>query len=219
MPTLNSPLTPRERTAWGLVAAAALVQVALGWSPVTDRYTWALENVPVWIGIALFALTWRRFPLSLLVMSLLLVHAAILAVGGHWSYAEVPLGHWARDAFALSRNPYDRLGHVAQGFVPALLARELLLRKARLPRGAWLPFLSGALAVAFSACYELTEWAVALLSEQAAESFLGTQGDNWDTQWDMFLALLGAAASLTLLSRVHDRSMAALPGNGPHGSE
>ena len=190
-----------------LIAALVLAeQLLLGWSPSTDRLTWALENAPVWIGAVAIAFTWRKYPLSHLCLWLLAVHSLILAVGGHYSYAKVPLGDWARDAFHLTRNHYDRLGHVAQGFVPAILVREILVRKLKL-NGWSLPVLVVACCLAFSAFYELIEWWTALVSGEGATAFLGTQGDIWDTQWDMCLALIGSIASLLLLSRWHDRSL------------
>ncbi len=142
---------------------------------------------------------------------LIFLHAAILMLGGHYTYAEVPLGFWVRDALGLSRNHYDRLGHLAQGFVPAILAREILLRKTPLKPGPWLFFLVTCVCLAISAFYEFVEWWAALASGEAASAFLGTQGDVWDTQWDMFLCLLGALAAQLTLSRVHDRQLAALP--------
>ncbi len=190
-----------------LVAALVLTeQLLLGWSPSADRLTWALENFPVWIGAFVIAFTYRKFPLSSLCLWLLAVHSLILAVGGHYTYAKVPLGDWARDVFHLARNHYDRLGHVAQGFVPAILAREILVRKLKL-NGWPLAVLVVACCLAFSAFYELIEWWTALVSGESATAFLGTQGDIWDTQWDMCLALIGSIASLLLLSRWHDRSL------------
>lgn len=196
--------------AYTVLAFTLGIQVLLGWSPRADRLTWALENFPVWIGMVLVATTWKRFPLSRLCLSLLALHALILAVGGHWTYARVPAGDWVRDAFGLARNPYDRLGHVFQGFAPAILVRELLLRTSPLGKSRWLPVLTFCVCLAFSAFYELIEWWTALLTGSGATDFLGTQGDPWDTQWDMFLCACGAIASLTLLSRVHDRSLARL---------
>jgi putative membrane protein len=168
---------------------------------------------PVVIGIPLLVATARRFPLTPLLYVLLLVHALILILGGHYSYARVPLGDWARDAFGLARNHYDRIGHLAQGFVPAILAREILVRRSPLRAGAWLFLVVTSLCLAFSALYELVEWGAALALEQGATEFLGTQGDVWDSQWDMFLALVGALSAQLLLSRVHDRQLAlARPG-------
>ena len=190
-----------------LVAATVVLFVALGWRPATDRFTWFMENAPVVIGVPLLVATRRRFPLTPLLYRLLFLHALVLMVGGHYSYAEVPVGNWVRDALGLARNHYDRLGHFAQGFVPAILARELLLRLTPLGRGGWLVYLVVSVCLAFSAFSELIEWWAALATGEAATAFLGTQGDQWDTQWDMFLALAGAATSLALLSRVHDRHL------------
>lgn len=198
---------PRAREPLALLALTAL---ALAWSAVQpfDRLTWWLEVTPVLIAVPLLIATWPRHALSPLLYRLIFLHALILIVGGHYTYARVPAGFWLQEALDLSRNHYDRLGHLAQGFVPALLAREILLRATPLVRGAWLNLLIVSVCLAVSALYELIEWLAALVSAEAAESFLGTQGDNWDTQWDMFLALVGALAAL-LLGRVHDRSMAA----------
>ncbi len=175
-----------------------------------DRATWWMEVAPVLIGIPILLATYRRFPLTPMLYRLLFLHALILIVGGHYTYARVPLGFWVRDLFDMSRNHYDRLGHFAQGFVPAILAREILLRLSVLRRGPWLFALVVSVCLACSAFYELVEWWAALLGGEAAESFLGTQGDPWDTQWDMFLALVGAVAALLLLSRVHDRALTAI---------
>jgi putative membrane protein len=160
----------------------------------------------VWIGFVALAFTHRKFPLSTLCLVLLAVHSLILAVGGHYTYAKVPLGDWARDTFHLARNHYDRLGHVAQGFVPAILIREILVRKLAL-RGFAVPLLTVACCLAFSAFYELIEWWTALATGEGATAFLGTQGDIWDTQWDMCLALVGSIAALLALSRRHNASM------------
>jgi putative membrane protein len=161
----------------------------------------------VLIGVPLLVATFSAFRLSPLLYRLLFLHAVILAVGGHYTYANVPIGFWAQDLLELSRNHYDRIGHLAQGFIPAILAREILLRRSPLRRGRWLFFLVVCVCLAFSAFYELIEWCAALIGGDSAESFLGTQGDVWDTQWDMFLALLGALAAQCLLGRAHDRSM------------
>lgn len=196
--------------------APALLLVALpllavsGWHP-HDRLTWFLEVFPVLVGAGLLVATWRRFPLTALLCQLLFLHAVILMVGGHYTYAEVPAGFWARDLLGLSRNPYDRLGHFAQGFVPAILAREILLRRSPLRPGGWLFFLVICVCLAFSAAYELFEWGSAVALKQGAEAFLGTQGDVWDTQWDMALALVGAVASQTLLAGRHDRELVSIP--------
>lgn len=180
-----------------------------GWHP-KDTFTWFLEVAPVLIGVPLLWITHRRFPLTSLAYALLAIHAAILMVGGHYTYAEMPLFDTLRDALGLARNHYDRVGHVAQGFVPAIVAREILLRRSPLQAGKWLFFLVSCVCLAISACYEFIEWWVALASGDEAVAFLATQGDVWDTQWDMFLALLGALASQTLLGRWHDRQLAGL---------
>lgn len=174
-----------------------------------DYATWLLEVAPVIIALPLLYLSWRRMPLTSLLCWLILVHALVLMVGGHYTYARVPAGFWVQDWLGLERNHYDRLGHFLQGFEPAILAREILLRRGVLRRGGWLVLVVMSVTLAFSALYELIEWAVALVSEEAAESFLGTQGDVWDTQWDMFMAGVGAAAALLTLSRRHDRQLAA----------
>ena len=154
--------------------------------------------------------TRRRFPLTPLLYRLLCFHALVLILGGYYTYAHVPLGDWVKDALGLARNPYDRLGHFTQGFVPAILVRELLLRTSPLRRGVWLYVLSVSVCMAFSAFYELIEWWAAVIGGSNAEAFLGTQGDVWDTQWDMFCALVGANVALCLLGRVHDRQVAAI---------
>lgn len=176
-----------------------------------DGFTWALEVAPILIGVPLLVATRRRFPLTPLAYRLLFVHALILMVGGHYTYAEVPLGWWAARALGLARNHYDRLGHFAQGFVPAIVAREILLRRSPLGPGKWLFFLVACVCLAISATYELVEWWTALATGEGATAFLGTQGDPWDTQWDMFLALVGALTAQALLARRHDRALAALP--------
>jgi putative membrane protein len=191
------------------VALLALVLVVLIWSGIDphDRFTWFLEVAPVLIGLPLVIATRRRFPLTPLLYSLLAVHAVILMVGGKYTYAQVPAGFWVQEWLGLARNHYDRLGHFAQGFVPAILAREILWRRSPLRGSRWLGFVVVAICLAFSAFYELIEWWTAAASGEAAEAFLGTQGDPWDTQWDMFLALLGAVTALLLLRGVHDRQL------------
>jgi putative membrane protein len=183
--------------------------VVLAWSAVRphDYFTWFMEVAPILIGVPVLVATYRRFPLTPLLYRLLFVHAVILMVGGHYTYAEVPLGFWMQRAFGFARNHYDRIGHFAQGFVPAILAREILLRRAVVPRRGWLFFLVTCVCLAFSAFYELIEWWTAEATGAAATAFLGTQGDPWDTQWDMFFALLGALFSQLLLGRVHDRQL------------
>lgn len=187
-----------------LLAGVLIIFVGLGISPRADRLTWLLENLPVLLGLGVLVATDSRFRFSRLVYRLMAVHAVILMVGGYWSYAHVPLGDWIRDAFHLARNDYDRLGHFAQGFVPALITREVLLRRSPLRRGAWLSFLVVCVALAFSAFYELIEWWVAVASSGGATAFLGTQGDPWDTQWDMAMALIGALLALLSMVRLQD---------------
>jgi putative membrane protein len=188
------------------------VLLVLAWSAIHphDRFTWFLEVAPVLVALPLLYVTRHRFPLTRLTYVLLTVHAIILMVGGKYTYAEVPLGYWLQDALGFSRNHYDRIGHFAQGFVPAILAREILVRTSPLRGSRWLPFVVVSVCLAFSAFYELIEFWTALATGGAAEAFLGTQGDVWDTQWDMMMALIGAGAALLLLSKVHDRQLAAL---------
>jgi len=191
--------------------------VVLAWSGYLpkDRFTWFLEVAPVLIALPLLLATYRPFPLTPLAYTLLALHGLILMIGGHYTYAEMPLFNWLRDAFELSRNHYDRLGHLAQGFVPAIVAREILLRRSPLQVGKWLFFLVTCVCLAISAGYELIEWRVAVSSGDEAVAFLATQGDVWDTQWDMFFALLGALSSQLLLSRWHDRQLATLLSERP----
>jgi len=176
-----------------------------------DRTTWVLEVLPILIGAPILVATWRRFPLTRLLYVLLFLHALVLMIGGHYSYAEVPAGFWVRDLLGWSRNPYDRLGHLMQGFVPAILVREILLRRPALRfNRRWLFFLVTCVCLAFSAFYELIEWWSAVALGSGADAFLGTQNDPWDTQWDMFLALCGALLAQLLLGRLHDRELARL---------
>ncbi len=189
------------------VGVVALAVSAVG---AAKPGTWLLEVLPAIIAAPVLVLTYRRFPLTPLAYRLILLHAVVLMIGGHWTYAEVPAGDWVRDTFGLDRNPYDRLGHVVQGFVPAIIAREVLLRRSPLRPGGWLATLVTCVVLAISACWEFVEWWSALIGGAAADDFLGTQGDVWDTQWDMFLALCGAVLSLLLLSRRHDRELADL---------
>lgn len=187
----------------------ALIAAVFVWSAYrpADYPTWLLESLPVLLAVPILALTRRRFPLTSLAYVLIGIHACVLLVGGHYTYAEVPLFNWIRDHFHLARNPYDRVGHFMQGAVPAVLAREVLLRTSPLKKGGWLFFLVTCVCMAISACYELVEWLAAVLLGQGADAFLGTQGDPWDTQWDMFMCLVGALTSLLLLSRWHDRQL------------
>ncbi|MGV6473244.1 DUF2238 domain-containing protein [Azotobacter vinelandii] len=188
----------------GLSVLAALLISAI--APY-DRATWLLEVAPVLIAAPLLAYTRERFPLTTLLYLLIAVHALVLILGGAYTYARVPPGFWVQELFGLSRNPYDKLGHFMQGLVPALLAREILLRGRFLANGRMLAFLSLCVALAVSAFYELIEWWVALLAGQGAVEFLGTQGDPWDTQSDIFLALIGAGTALLGLGRLQDRQI------------
>jgi putative membrane protein len=199
------------RATYALFLLAVVVAV-LVWSAIGcfDTVTWFLEVGPALLGIVILVLTWRRFPLTPLLMTLIAVHMIILAIGGHYTYALVPAGDWVKEWLNLSRNHYDRLGHVAQGFVPAMIARELFLRHGVVGKHGWRNFLIVSVCMAISAAYELLEWTVALVLGESSDSFLGTQGDVWDTQTDMFLALVGACLALLLLSRWHDRQLVRL---------
>jgi putative membrane protein len=179
------------------------------WSAVAphDYFTWMLEVFPGVIGVGVLIAIYRRFRFTTLVYVLVALHAAILFTGGHYTYAQVPLFNWIRDSFHLSRNHFDRVGHFAQGFVPAMIAREVLLRCSPLRRGKWLFAIVVSICMAISAVYELFEWGTAVVSGSSADAFLGTQGDPFDTQKDMFLCLIGAIASLLLLSRWQDRQL------------
>jgi putative membrane protein len=184
----------------------AVYFTVLIWSVINpaDYFTWILEVFPALVGFGILALTYKRFPLTPLVYFLILIHCIILMVGGHYTYADVPLFNWLRDYFSMERNNYDKIGHLAQGFIPALIAREILLRLKIVAKRGWLSFIVVCICLAISAFYELVEWWAALLSGEAAEAFLGTQGYVWDTQSDMALALAGAILSLMLLSTIHD---------------
>jgi len=186
-----------------------IVVLALAVSAIRphDYLTWWLEVLPVLIVAPVLIATIVSFPLTPLAYRLIAVHALILILGGHYTYAEVPLGFWVRDAFDLARNHYDRLGHFAQGFVPAIIAREILLRRSPLIAGKWLFFIVCSICLAVSACYEFIEWWTALIGGGSAESFLGTQGDVWDTQWDMFIALSGSIVAQVLLGKLHDQQL------------
>jgi putative membrane protein len=189
-----------------LCGLAGSLLVVFLWSAIgpRERATWWLEVAPVLIGIPTLAATRRRFPLTPLAYILVWMHAIILLIGGHYTYAEVPMFNWLRDTLHLARNHYDRVGHFAQGFVPAILAREILTRTSSLRRGRWLFTLVCCVALSISALYELIEWWTALLtSPETGTAFLGTQGDAWDTQWDMFLALVGAVVAQISLGRYH----------------
>jgi putative membrane protein len=190
----------------------AIFFAVLIWSAIDphDRLTWWLEVAPALLALVLIAATRQRFPLTPLLYLLILVHAVILMVGGHYTYAEVPIGEWFQAINGSDRNDYDKLGHLAQGFIPAVVAREILVRHRVIAKRGWLSFLIVCVCLAISAFYELVEWWAALLSAEAAESFLGTQGYVWDTQSDMLWAMTGALLALAMLSRLHDRQLARL---------
>ena len=194
-----------EQKFWFYLLIISLI--VSGISPVADRLTWLLETIPVMIGLLVLWGSYKAFPLTLLSYRLLGLFALILIIGGYYTYAENPLFNWIQIEFNLARNHYDRLGHFMQGIVPAIVGRELLLRTSPLQRGKWLFAIVCAISLAISACYEFIEWWAAIINEQAAEAFLGTQGDHWDTQWDMFLALTGSVLAQLLLSRQHDRQL------------
>lgn len=200
------------RGGWKTWVWLAVFAGVLAWSAVDphDRFTWWLEVAPALAALLVLAATHQRFPLTELAYWLILGHCVILMVGGHYTYAEVPAGDWLRDLVGGDRNNYDKLGHFAQGFVPAIIARELLVRFRVVNGRWWLAFLVACVCLAISAFYELIEWWAALLSGSAAESFLGTQGYPWDTQSDMLWALSGAVAALALLSAPHDRQLRGL---------
>jgi putative membrane protein len=206
-------LTDAVSTGWRrerlvLLAAGLVVLAWSAWRP-HDYFTWGMEVAPIFIGVPILVVTGHRFPLTPLLYRLIFAHAVILMIGGHYTYAEVPLGFWMQRAFGFARNHYDRIGHFAQGFVPAVLGREILWRWGVVTRRGWLFFLVACVCLAFSAFYELVEWWTAEATGSAATAFLGTQGDPWDTQWDMCFALAGALAAQLALGRAHDRQMAA----------
>ncbi len=200
---------PRENLMLLVLLVLALLFSAI--NPY-DGLTWWLETIPVLLGLPLVLLTAKKFPLTPLSYRLLFIHGLILIVGAHYTYARVPVGFWAQDLFDLSRNHYDRLGHLAQGFIPAILAREILIRRSALQAGKWLFFLVLCVCLAISAFYELIEWWVAIAAQQGAVEFLGTQGDVWDTQSDMMMALIGSVLAQLLLAKGHDRALERLVG-------
>jgi putative membrane protein len=201
------------RSHFALLATVVAVILWSGWQPY-DRLTWWLEASPAMAGVAVLLATYRRFRLTTLCYTLIALHMCVLCVGAQYTYARVPLFDWLRPIFGWERNHYDRLGHVMQGFVPAIIAREVLLRLGVLARRKWLPFLIVSICLAISAVYELLEWWTALISGAAADDFLGGQGDVWDTQSDMCLAFVGAVSALVLFSALHDRGLRKLAATG-----
>ena len=202
---------PASPTLPAILAGVVMGALAASYVGAFDPGIWAMEVVPVFIALPVLAFTWARFPLTNLLYVLIALHALVLIVGGHYSYARVPLGFWMQEWFGWARNDYDRIGHFMQGFVPALVARELLLRCTPLQRGGWLLTLVSAVALAISALYELVEWGAAVALGQGADEFLATQGDPFDTQSDMAMALIGALVAQAVLSRWQDRQMRTLP--------
>ena len=194
---------------WVIIFFAILI-----WSGINpkDYFTWFLEVLPALIGIIILAVTYNKFRLTKLAYSLILIHCIILMVGGHYTYAEVPLFDWIKNHFDLARNNYDKIGHLAQGFIPAIIAREILIRKEIVKRDNWLSFIVVSICLAISAFYELIEWWVAELTGESAEAFLGTQGYVWDTQSDMALALFGAIFSLVAFSKIHNKQLKKMTG-------
>ncbi len=203
---MKSPVRSKSSEPIVLLGLGAL---ALGLSAISphDATTWLLEVFPIFIGVPILMLTYTRFTFTPLAYRLVFIHALILMLGAHYTYAQVPLGFWVQDLFDLQRNHYDRLGHLAQGFIPAILAREILIRTSPLKPGKWLFFLVTCVCLAISAFYEFIEWWAALIFGQGADAFLGTQGDVWDTQWDMFLAFIGSMLAQITLSAWHDREL------------
>lgn len=200
--------TPGVSQTWPLGLLVIIVAVLVwSWIGAVDRMTWWLEAFPALIALPLLGITYRRFPLTRLAYLLVALHVCILLVGAHYTYEQVPLFNWLRNTMHLQRNDFDKVGHLAQGFVPAIIAREILIRQHVLSRKRWLVFVVMCICMAISACYELLEWAVALLEGSNADAFLATQGDPFDTQSDMFCALIGAATALLLLTKVHDREI------------
>ena len=190
-----------------IVLLLVLYAAVLLWSAIfpKDYFTWLLEVSPGVLGLFVLIATFKRFTFSTFTYCLILLHCSILFVGGHYTYAEVPLFNWIRDHYSLLRNDYDKVGHVVQGFVPALVIREVFIRNSIVKKRGWLSFIVISICLAISACYELFEWLVAVVSGQSAEAFLGTQGDPWDTQSDMLCALVGATIAMVFLSKIQDR--------------
>ena len=200
------------RTSHFHLALLGTFLLILVWSGIKpkDHFIWFLEVFPAIVGAVVLVAIYPKLKLTMLVYCLIWLHALVLMLGGHWTYAEMPLFSWLRDEYGLARNYYDRVGHIMQGFVPAIIAREILLRNGVVKGRGWLFFVVTCICLAVSAFYEFIEWWVALLSGSSADAFLATQGDIWDTQWDMFLALCGAIVSQLILTRWHDRQLASM---------
>ena len=209
---MASPLFSYYRMPLVLLSIVVLVCIATVADPPAGRISWLLEVGPGLAGIIILIVLYKRFPMSHMVYVCVFLHIFILIYGGYYTYAETPLGNWAKEAFGFSRNHYDRIGHIALGVFPAFIIREVLLRKTPLQRGGWLYFIIISIVLAVAAFWELLEWWVALIAaSDVGTAFLGSQGDIWDAQWDMLLALVGAMVVLPLLSGLHDRSMDQLP--------
>lgn len=202
----------------GLLVVILAILVWSGIGP-HDYPTWALEVFPAVAGLVVLGITHRRFPFTPLCYWLIAVHMVLLIVGGHYTYAEVPIGNWVKETFNHSRNHYDRVGHFLQGFVPAMIAREILIRNHVLARRGWLPFIVVSICTAISGVYELVEWGVAEVAESGSAAFLGTQGDIWDTQKDIALCLIGATVAVITLARWHDRQIARLTAATPRSEK
>lgn len=196
-----------------IAAASLLLLLAISGIHPYDRLTWVMEVLPIILVVPILAVTFRRFPLTTILYTLIFIHAVILMVGGHYSYARVPLGYWIERLLSLDRNPYDKIGHFAQGFVPAIAAREILIRGRYVRTPKMLAFIVICIVLAISAAYELLEWGSALALGQNAEDFLATQGDPWDTQSDMLFALIGGTCALLFMARWHDRQINTLQPN------
>lgn len=200
-----------KRSALPLVLLGCVTAVGVwSWIGPYERSTWWLESFPIFLALPILFWTARTFPLTRLAYVLIAIHMCILLVGAHYTYERVPLFNWVRDQWHLKRNDYDRLGHLAQGFIPAVLAREIFIRRRVIKSAGWRIFLTLCVCMAVSACYELLEWASAVILGSGADAFLGTQGDPFDTDWDMFCALIGACASVLTMSKLHNRELARL---------
>lgn len=210
----KKPADTAQKTALLIAAAALLMALIVSAIDPYDRLTWLMEVMPALIALPVLAFTYRRFPLTNLLYLLIFIHALILIGGGTYTYARVPLGNWVQDAFSLARNPYDKLGHLWQGLVPALVAKEIFVRGNYVSGKKMIAFLAICVAMAISAWYEIIEWWAALVMGKGADEFLGTQGDQWDTPSDMWLAFIGATLAVVLLARLHDRQLDRLKKTG-----